>query len=99
MGLAAAAQGKYAAFHHALFQGGRLDGATIESAARAAGIDLERAKRDSKAPQIEAEIDQNMQFARTLGFQGTPSWVIGDEIHGGVVGKARLAEAIIKARS
>ncbi len=99
MGLAAAAQGKYAAFHGALFQGGQLDSATIQAAARAAGIDLERANRDVKAPHIEAEIEQNMEFARTLGFQGTPSWVIGGEIHAGAVGKETLASAIAKARS
>jgi protein-disulfide isomerase len=99
MSLAAAAQGKYAAFHRALFAGGQLSGATIEAAARAAGLDLERAKRDSASSQIDAEIDANMQFARKLGFQGTPSWVIGDEIHAGAVGREVLAEAIAKARS
>jgi protein-disulfide isomerase len=98
MGLAAAAQGKYAAFHNALFAGGQLSGATIEAAARAAGLDLDRAKRDSTAPQFEAEIEANMQFAQKLGFRGTPSWVIGDEIHNGAVGRAALAEAIAKVR-
>jgi protein-disulfide isomerase len=99
MGLAAAAQGKFAAFHDALFQGGRLDGATIQAAARVAGLDVERAKRDSQSPEIEAEIEQNVEFARTLGFQGTPSWVIGDEIHAGAVGQETLSKAISKARS
>ena len=37
-------------------------------------------------------------FARQLGFQGTPSWVIGADIHGGAVGKAELAKSIDKAR-
>jgi protein-disulfide isomerase len=98
MGLAAAAQGKYAAFHHAMYAGGQLSGASIVAAARTAGLDIDRARRDSAAPLVNAEIGANLQFARQLGFQGTPSWVIGQEIHSGAVGRDVLAEAIVKAR-
>ena len=98
MGLAAAKQGRYAAFHHAIYAAGRPDAANIEAAARSAGLDLERARRDAADPQIEAEIERNLGLARQLGFDGTPSWVIGDEVHAGAVGKAVLAEAIAKAR-
>lgn len=98
MGLAAARQGRYGAFHHAMYAAGRPDGASIEAAARSAGLDLERARRDAADPQIEAEIERNLGLARQLGFDGTPSWVVGDEVHAGAVGKAVLAEAIAKAR-
>ncbi len=98
MGLAAARQGKYPAFHRAMFAAGRPSAQTIEAAARVAGLDLARARVDSASPQIAAEIDRNMDFARQLGFQGTPSWVIGSDIHGGAVGKAELAKSIDKAR-
>jgi protein-disulfide isomerase len=98
MGLAAAVQGKYAAFHNAMFAGGQLSAASIEAAGRAAGLDMGRARRDSASAQIDAEIDANIQFARKLGFQGTPSWVIGQEIHAGAVGRDVLAAAIAKVR-
>lgn len=98
MGLAAARQGRYAAFHHAMYAAGRPNAASIEGAARAAGLDLARARRDVAEPGVEAEIARNLELARKLGFDGTPSWVIGDEIHAGAVGKAVLAEAIAKAR-
>ena len=98
MGLAAARQGRYAAFHHAMYAAGRPDAASIEAAARIAGLDLARARQDAADPQVEAEIERNVEFARKLGFDGTPSWVIGEEIHAGAVGKDVLAEAIVKAR-
>ena len=98
MGLAAARQGRYAAFHHAMYAGGKPDPASIGSAARTAGLDMARAQKDIADPGIAAEIDRNLEFARKLGFEGTPSWVIGEEIHAGAVGGEVLAAAIKKAR-
>ena len=98
MGLAAARQGRYAAFHHAMYAAGRPDPASIAAAARSAGVDLARAQRDISSPEIEKEIQANLEFARELGFNGTPSWVIGEEVHAGAVGRDVLAEAIAKAR-
>ncbi len=98
MGLAAARQGLYPAFHHAMYASGRPDPASIEAAAHAAGLDLARARRDISDPAIEHEIQANLEFARQLGFNGTPSWVIGDEIHAGAVGRDVLAQAIAKVR-
>lgn len=98
MGLAAAKQGRYAAYHHAMYAAGRPDAATIEAAARSAGLDMARAQKDATDPAIAAEIDANVEFARKLGFEGTPSWVVGEEIHGGAVGLEVLAAAIKKAR-
>ena len=99
MALAAAEQGKYAAFHHAMFAAGRPDAATIDAAAKAAGLDLERARRVAEDPQVEAELERNLALARRLGFNGTPSWIVGDEVLSGAVGKDQLAAAIAKSRS
>ena len=98
MGLAAAKQGRYAAFHHAMYAAGRPDAASIEAAARVAGLDLAQARQDMADPRIASEIEANLEFARQLGFNGTPSWVIGEEIHAGAVGREVLAAAIAKAR-
>lgn len=97
-GLAAAEQGRYAAFHHAMFAAGRPDAATIEAAARMAGLDLDRARKFLADPRVGREIEGNLTFARSLGFEGTPSWVIGDQMFGGAVGKDVLAKAIAEAR-
>jgi protein-disulfide isomerase len=99
MGLAAARQGRYAAYHHAMYTSGRPDAASIAAAARSAGLDLVRAQKDIADPAITAEINRNLEYGRKLGFEGTPSWVIGEEIHAGAVGRDVLAAAIAKARS
>jgi protein-disulfide isomerase len=98
MAMAAAEQGKYPAFHKLMFAAGRVDARSIDAAARAAGIDLERAKRVIAHPESDAEIARNMAMARDLGFNGTPSWVIGDQILQGAVGREELSKAIAAAK-
>jgi protein-disulfide isomerase len=98
MALAAARQGRYPAFHRAMYAAGQPNAQSIAAAAQAAGVDLDRARQDLSDPRIEGEIERNLEFARQLGFNGTPSWVIGEEIHAGAVGREVLAEAIKRAR-
>lgn len=98
MALAAAEQGKYPAFHEAMYAAGRPDDATIAAAAQAAGLDMARAKRVIAEPRVEAELKRNVELARKLGFNGTPSWAVGDQLLSGAVGKAALAKAIAEAR-
>lgn len=98
MALAAAEQGKYAAFHDAMYAAGRPAPDTIAAAAQTAGLDMERARRTIADPRIEAELARNLDFARQLGFNGTPSWVAGERLMSGAVGKDRLQEAIEAAR-
>ena len=97
-GLAAAEQGKYPAFHKAMFAAGRTDQASIEGAARAAGLDLDRARKFAADPRTLAEVEANVGFARKLGINGTPSWVVGEQLITGAVGKQTLAKAIAAAR-
>lgn len=97
-GLAAAQQGRYAQFHRAMFAAARPDPATIEAAARVAGLDLERARKFLADPSVIREIEGNLTFARSLGFEGTPAWVVGDQMFSGAVGKDVLAKAIAEAR-
>lgn len=99
MALAAAEQGRYAAFHQAMFAAGRPDEASIAAAARAAGLDMARAQRVIADPAIERELVQNLDIAKRLGFSGTPSWVVGDTLLNGAVGRDKLAEAIAAARN
>ncbi len=94
MGMAAAEQGKYAAFHHAMYAAGRPDAQTIAAAARVAGLDMPRAQKVIADPRIEVELGRNIELARKLGFNGTPSWVIGDSLMSGAVGRDRLQAAI-----
>lgn len=98
MALAAAEQGKYAAFHNAMFAAGQPSPETIAAAAQTAGLDMDRARKTIADPRLEAELTRNVEFARRLGFSGTPSWIAGDALLSGAVGKDKLAEAIEAAR-
>ncbi len=99
MALAAGEQGRYGAFHRAMFAAGRPDAGSIAAAARAAGLDMARAQKVIADPATERELVQNLDIAKQLGFTGTPSWVVGDTLLTGAVGRAKLAEAIADARS
>lgn len=98
MGLAAAEQGKYSAFHDAMFAAGQLDAPAIEAVASKVGLDMERARRIAGSPTVEAELSRNLELASRLGFSGTPSWVAGDRIIAGAVGIDQLSQAVQSAR-
>lgn len=97
MALAAANQGKFAAFHAAMFAQGPPNPARVEAAARAAGMDLAAAKAFAVSPQVDAEIALNRGLAQQLGFTGTPSWVVGGQTLVGAVGVDTLQQAITAA--
>jgi protein-disulfide isomerase len=99
MALAAAQQGKYAAFHDAMFLHGPPSEATIAIAAKAAGLDMDAARAFAGSRAADFELEKNIALARQLGFDGTPSWVAGDKVFAGAIGRERLAEAVEAART
>lgn len=94
MALAAARQGKFAAFHNAMFERGPPTPDSVEAAARDAALDLEAARAFAASQEADMEIAQNHGLARRLGFGGTPSWVVGGRVIEGAVGPEKLQEAI-----
>ena len=94
MALAAAAQGRYAAFHKAMFEIGNPAADTIAQAAATAGLDMARARQTIADPAIAAEIERNLEFARKLGLTGTPSWEASNRLLSGAVGADGLAQAL-----
>ncbi|MDP8994074.1 MAG: DsbA family protein [Pseudomonadota bacterium] len=96
--LLAARRGRYKAFYDALFALGRPTAANIEQALRQAGLDPAEAAAYREAPEVRAEIQRNHMLARALGANGTPTFVVGDEVLIGAVGYDALRQAIAKAR-
>ena len=96
--LAAARQGKHKAFHDALFAGGRADEANIATAARKAGLDMAAARAFAASPQASQEIERNLALMQQIGFNGTPTFIIGDQILEGALGYDALKRAVEKAR-
>ncbi|OBV10854.1 DsbA family protein [Erythrobacter dokdonensis] len=89
MALAAGLQGKYRAFHDAMFRLGDVRAAAVE-----AGLDMARAEADAASDAVSAEIASNLELARALGFSGTPAWIAGRKPIGGAVGYDRLKAAL-----
>jgi protein-disulfide isomerase len=98
MALAAAAQGKYAAYHDAMFAGPRPDAASIASAASHAGVNLDTAHSFARRPEVQKEIETNLGYAHQLGINGTPAFAIGGQIIPGAVGRETLQKAVDAAR-
>ena len=97
MGLAAARQGRYAAFHKAIYSGATPSDQSIAAAAGAAKLDSTAAKTQSSDTRVTDELQQNMALARRLGINGTPSWVVGDQLLSGAIGREKLEAAVAAA--
>ena len=97
--LAVHRQGKYETFHHALMQGrGSVDASRVADAAAKAGADIARMKADMNDPAIAAAIDKNLALARELRINGTPGFIIGDQILRGATDLETLQTLIREAR-
>lgn len=94
MALAAAMQGKYEAFHDAMFRLGPVTAESVAAAAREAGLDMDQAREDGMSEQVEMELQRNQMLAQQLGFSGTPSWVTTNDAFEGAIGYAGLKAAL-----
>lgn len=97
--LASRKQARYVPFHFALMTSDDLSLAGIRAAARAVGLDPDRLEADMAAPEVLAAIEANYALANELGIEGTPAFVIGDQLIPGAVDKVRLEQLIAQARS
>ncbi|WP_447757730.1 DsbA family protein [Sphingopyxis fribergensis] len=100
MALAAARQGKYDAFHHAMFASGSLDKAAIAAAAAKVGV-VTDGSADATANEalFQRELDSNLAIATQLQLNATPTWIVGDQLMQGQVGYDTLKQAVAKARA
>lgn len=91
--LAAAKAGRFRQYHDALFAAGRPTEASLAAARAAAGIP-EAALTD----EFRAELERNFDLGRAIGASGTPTFIVGDQVHQGAVGYETLKAAIQAAR-
>lgn len=98
--LASRKQGKYAELHAAMMgMRGKVEAETVLRVAAEVGLDVEKLKADMQSPEVEEHIATSMRLAETLGFNGTPSFVVGDQLIPGFVEKAQLVETVAAARA
>ena len=101
MALACKFQGKYQQAHDAMIGvNSKLTEPRIDELLSGAGIDLDRAKRDlaDNAKAIDAILARNNEQAEGLGFNGTPSFIVGKFRVPGVLTMEQFGQVIADAR-
>lgn len=77
---------------------GRVNGERALALARDMGLDLARLQRDMDGATVRTAIDQTRRLSEQLGINGTPAYVVGDEVMSGAVGQGPLRQAIGSVR-
>jgi len=90
---------KYAEFHTRLLGSqGRATEASAIRVATSLGIEEAALREAMKDPAITAGFEQTFDLASKLSINGTPAYIIGEEIVSGALGHAALGEKVAAAR-
>ncbi|MGH1350187.1 MAG: DsbA family protein [Methyloligellaceae bacterium] len=82
--IASIQQNKYFEFHRdMLVEPGRANEAKALKIAEKLGMDIEKLKTDMKSPSVTKALKANSDLANNIGLDGTPLYVVGDEIING----------------
>jgi protein-disulfide isomerase len=99
MALAAAKQGKYRAFHLAMMRREGVWGeAEVMETAKAAGVDVARARRDMVAPDVTDEIIANFNLARGIRVFQTPAYIVGTHLVTGDSADINFAKEVARVK-
>ena len=86
---------KYIEFHQKLLGGrGVADLTRALAVAKEVGFDMARLQKDMNSPEVKTTIDEDMKLADAIGVDGTPSYVIGDQLVVGAVGFDELKQKL-----
>ncbi|MEE9432699.1 MAG: DsbA family protein [Sphingorhabdus sp.] len=96
--LAAAKQGKFRAFHKAMFNAGQITSASIRAVAKSVGLNMAAAEKFAASGEAEQELRSNVAMMQQVGFNGTPTFIIGDQILEGLHEYDVLQKAVTEAR-
>jgi protein-disulfide isomerase len=98
--LASRKQDKYWAFHLAMLgHEGKINKRGVDEIAQAQGLDVELMKKDMESDEIKDIILRNQDLAHKLAINGTPGFVIDDEVVPGYLPKEALAAKIQDVRA
>jgi protein-disulfide isomerase len=86
-------------FHTKLLGGrGQADQAHALAAAKEAGYDVGKIEKDVNSDEVRAQLAESFKLADALGLNGTPSYVVGNDVVVGAVGLDALKEKINASR-
>jgi len=77
--LAALNQGKFWQMHDKLFEIRPLSEKSIQDAARAIGLDMEKFKKDMASPATRQRLNKDIMDARKAGVSGTPTLFVNGQ--------------------
>jgi protein-disulfide isomerase len=98
--LASVQQGLYEPFHFALMNArGNLNKDAVMAIAAEVGLDVTRLQRDMAAKEIDRMLHRNFELAEMLDINGTPAFIVGDEIIPGAIDMRTLQEKVAQVRS
>ena len=90
---------KYLEFHQKLLGSrGEANKARALAVAKDVGLDMARLDKDMASPEVKATLQESFKLAEALGLNGTPSYVIGDNVVVGAVGLEALREKVNTSR-
>jgi protein-disulfide isomerase len=99
--LAAGKQNKFWEMHDIMFQNAKALGPdNLKDYAGKIGLDVARFEKDMNAPEIQAQVDKEMQEARAADVQGTPTIFVGGKRlqNRSVDGFKQMIEAALKEK-
>jgi protein-disulfide isomerase len=87
---------KYMSFHNAIMKGSARTKEDAITIAEGLGIDVQKIKDtlESKQSQIESKIKSNQELAAAIGINGTPAFVIGENLIPGALDVNALKEKV-----
>lgn len=91
--------GRYEDFHRRLLNGKRrADEDTAMAVALELGADENALREEMKNPEIGKAFAETYELANRLAITGTPSYVVGDEVVFGALGREVLAQKVANVR-
>jgi protein-disulfide isomerase len=90
---------KYLEFHQQLLLSrGAIDRAKALAVANQVGVDMAQLEKDLASPEVKATLEESFRLAEAIGLNGTPSYVVGNDVVVGAVGVEALREKVNSAR-
>lgn len=97
--LAAREQGKYLEFHEKVMDQRQVTEQSVLAASKELGLDVEKLREDMKSPKVDAHLEETMRLAEVLGINGTPAFVIGNQLIPGVASLEQMQAIVEEERS
>jgi protein-disulfide isomerase len=92
-------EAKYQTFHKAMMKAkGGLSDSRIMKLAANSGYNINELQKTMKTPRIDTILEKNYNLAKALEINGTPAFIIGDQVIRGAVDLKTLKSLILEAK-